>query len=1837
MEVFTNKTTPGDESAIKRGKIVPDGAVNLAFVKSPVMTPDKNVVIVDTSRLVNENIILQENTTKLYYSNALGMLVDATGNPVVDDEYPVISDEFNVAGDVSGIDLTDEDPLPFLHTSRYFHIDFVGLTLGGDQAPYVGNKIKVVDADGHPYVDDNGSPRYVIKIAPAFTLNASENQSAYRVLAYVDTDLNESLYLIYNKIELDTSGILKNEQINFQEILNPQRYYRYTPEESEVVDTVNRKRKIFSTKPINLKEQLLGIPSPAINGYKVYVPKKAVGDPRIFQLFRWRLTCEFIKNFEISTSTDLPINCGVIVTNTDPNSASGTVLGVIANSPVNQSNINLANPLNTGQSNIDKTSAAYWYVNFDTISNTDLAQFDALVWAPTKDFDFGPYLSKIDYFTSSLGRKLFIDTDSLVAVSNLDLTVSSPLAPYNGDISTQRTPGSSAIRHIDPYFDASTLGGWAINGAEPLSAYQGSYGNGTNVQYISASSSYKSLMDIQETHYQSITTTSVTDTVVQVNDMYTSTVPYSIFSDGVQVANNVWSVTVPTMPGGATFDRVELWCNRNFTANVGSHAVMYLNDAFGVSESSPVTEVGPSGIAATTLIFTNTDPAAVGEVFQSDFAVLDGGNFHITSGVMRATLFYHIDTTINNTHNVGLPHSVPITYQVPVTTTYPVTVSRGNLVFSTFGNLQSAVSGVAGAQEFIYNFLLYAAGNKKLYQINDQNYASNLFFSTNWQASWVINNPLAGDQVLTDDEKQRFNFVAQPKDLNDTEPFWQRRLSDSTCKELIDTSLPPDVLQNTAGLTRQYTLEVTNSQVETTNTLDDPIVPYAWTSAYTPHFVVPADLGTYVIQDENITAQLASGTYSYKIYPPKPYSAQARSLYLSASTMMTPQSTTWTAVGVATETYDVDITDPNQEIIQQTVVSTPVTETAQVELSWWNNSNRAFFQQTNLSYTGSQQPNGIALWSENNYYAAQWGSSRLNWPYNGMTGRYELGNSGEVPKFIQDFLNTLNYFTLAVNPSVGRYLLPGGALDIDGIYGAKTKTAVLALQQAFNCIYQDGIVDAETWAVIGAQILRWDMESKGATDYRRFYDYPKFHMQKQLISDGDSSTHFAKRSWTQGGPASIWDLIMVSFDQPYAIHAVGVIPFVDGNTPTIIVNTVDVKSQFLPVQLNGYDSTNAILTNLWHRVPDNTLDYIPLAFPIVADTIIIGLGQDGPAWDDSRMFGVRDIIAYAEVQQTRTVDTLRDSVITVPGITTVSKQARDIKITSSGTVSGIATDVDWVAQATPDYAGSGSLSNIIWESVTTDNANVIATVSTSGQVTLKNTLSVSQNGSGISYGTMLPSGSTYSMTTDGKRNVIPETGWISKSDGIKLLCDSSNNPIGFPAFPPSTPSDDTQRHYVNLTLTPYNTEASVHMAFYDINRQEFIVNDSGVSEIPYTEYIDRGPFNVYIAVLATLELDAQNTFSTQSDSTSIIPNLWAMPVYGVTTKSGSRITLEALPPNLGAEDVWPVAVRDGNFSRVYNVQTGQQLTTYLQGYAGTSVYAYYGIPEAQRGGWSTIYGVPNADVKGEEPLILDDNLIQVRQAPILEVQMPTMTPSDADPVRPIFTVWQKSNPNAAWVPLPWTEIQDYNTSTGEIYLKTPLAINDSSLLKVDYTTVRRHYYFKQYNSAMLNLNPYPGQSRSLLGKAVYIYILPEYVRDANGVLITASVQTQTLRFTTDPSVFNVSNPNYDPLAVELGVVYMSTALDINDLVILDTRRRGGGAKDSIANTNLIQLLNEASMYWDVNYGAGMLYQKGGFIIVRLPAALSNDFTEAQIRQVIDHNITAGVKYKLEDLNGVDWS
>lgn len=2014
VKPFVNETQDGNERALKKGWSVPREGLPLSYAKAPRLSPKDNVVIVDTSRAVEQNVTAIQDQRAIYFANSLGILIDGDDNAVVSDDRPYVTDVFSTDDDYTKVPesaYTPEAVLPFLHVSRHFHVDSPALTVGDELLTFDNETVRVVDNQGREYTDSVGNRRYKIKIVPAVTrdqevptwsspteigslvawwdpldindvndaqpvsewedisglevtlaqttednqplwyggilpqgpsvgfdgdasmqtdsidrwnrlhdgsehtvaivvrndadnagrvlstLNSLSNGSgtlftyassgtevrrvinsggtaivddsasvgdddiaiiisrvqndehllrvngnevtstasgafdtgdsaqdgltvgamspsdhslaldghlgdivvvdkaldsqeissleswliakykniltiadatgdepperdswAYRVHVYIDSKDVSELRLEYNKVEVRSDGTLDAFHSDWQERLNPIGLFEYRPEESEVVDPDNRKERIFSSKSINQKERLLGNPDTDVDGYKIYVPKKAVGDPRIYQLFRWRIVCEFTKEHTVDLADDEVLYCGVAVTSDDLSrnvpSQAAYALYNLERSHYNVTNTTFRNPLRSNHGNLDKEKRSYWLVNID---EDDISQFDLLIWTPTEGTDTNQYASKIDDYVRNHNGSMFIETTTRTSAMSNVVDVSGSLRP-NGiavvsedndrvDPSTLRTADTMPedLERADLH-----LGGW-------------------------------SLRDEQDILYDSI----------------------------------------------------------SFMQARGTAARFLMHD----DEYAPVFEAQDTSSDSWEPV-ASVREIEWGRIFQSTLGVL----------ATCSRLFDHTDGS-----QVSRNYSSRI---------------------ADVSNYQSFINGspVQGAMKTLFNVALKAVRARSLVGTEEDSFSTVWHFPTPWRGSWVID---ANQELLNEEEREVNLYSLEPRDLTaedpDDTPIWKRQLDESTVEELIDRELQkvidnPGVRARAEGASRSYTIEITNPKVYTHERIFGEAHPWAWTDAYSPRFVVPPDIGPHVVkQERNEEGELGVEggewdelTYSYRVYPERPYGGYVVASYIQSEVDTVASKTNWKATGEArlTSEYEVEIPGEEYEVeIPGEVKQKPdreETKTREVELSWWDAPQTGSREWVLVHDTDSREsddvprmktpwkyigwPHGIRTWQGHNYYTSNWGPGHQNWPDYGQTVRVVRGSRGDHVKFIQEALNRF----------MDASYMPGNRLAVDGIYGPRTSGAVETLQSTMEARYVDGVVDAETWAIIGYQILRSNQlvrKSSDGGDWTHWFTRPEKAIQWQNISNFDTDVWWAKRSWIENGPSVIWDLLQIVFDRKYEIIGATIVPFVSGrsNTDDIMVRSVDVRNQ--PFTLRNYDPNSGIVTNLPHRPKDGEEHFVPID-QVRGNTLIVGVGQDrGTGWGSSRQFGVRDVRARAKIKETVTIpgEEYQEEGETVtkrrPSETITKTKEEDVELIDTGTVT-VESFTDTTRRAQAHHASEGTLSNVRWNSVSVDNDNVNAEITSSGKITFSSILlDYTFDEDKARKGPDMPGGidTYYAMNINKQLFPFPETGYVSRQDGVKLLCDENRRPVGFPPLPTGVSGDSTQRHFTRYTLKSDGNHSSVEMHLYDQKRDEFIVNDNGDSEMSYLEYMRRGPHNVYIAVTSDYQRVEEETIP-QDDDSPLLPQRWAYPVYGVHTEGSSRIHLESLPPNLSVRDMWPLAIRDGRFtrsiklSRFYDME---QLPEYLADYKGDEVTAVYALPETNASGFSLLYGPPWADVRGEIPEIVADDLIRVRQTPIMMLRYPTVRPTHADPMRPVIEFQVRDEVGAPWKTLSWKDFADWDTSTGEVYLKQRLTHNDPRLIRANYTVERQHYYLKSFENEVINLNPYSQRYIDQMrfeGKGLYVYILPYYMRDSRGRVIEESVAQETVHVTTDPSIFDPLDPDYNPTAIMLGVVYVIPGSDPEDVSMFDVRRRGGGVRDDADLEEVTRVANDATSYWDISTFTGTGYQESGFIIVRLPEELKDRFTTGEIKETLHRNVAAGVEFKIEDIKGNEW-
>ncbi len=1707
MDKFTNITDNGNEKAIRKGHRVPDDAVNLAWVTSPGLNPEDNLAVIDTSAIYSENSIDVENQTAVMYANALGVLETYDGNQLIEDEYPVVSDVFSVDEDFSlvpGSEYKPEHVLGFVHKSRFFHIDYAGLCLGSTLQAYPNEAVQVVNSKGQNYVDQNGNPRYRIQITPAqYLIEDNDREALYRVYAYVDTDLNEDLYLRYNCVQLNEENKIGLQRSDHREILNPKPYFQQTPEESEVVDPANRKKKQFATQPIGKKDQLLGTTASTSNGYKVYVPKKAVGDTRAFQLFRWRVGCTFSERFTVDPIRDPQvIRAGVIVTNSRPQSDTAFTFYNLERSNYNAAGLKFVNPLveENPNNSTPKTSRNYWQVNINTLSDVDMAKFDILIWTPgTTTFNMEPFLGKIINFTGNHGGTMIFDTNNLGRISGLGLEVGYPIDPRTR-VPTVPIVDSNLWKYVKGWTMRFTraeqeilaqaqvrLGGWDLYDRQ-----------GTAELYT---------INRYRINYKDGDRRDAVQRIISKNSNWVSVL------EGEDEANNYRPLVVRSK------------------ANNGTNSTDY--------------EPG-------NLIFSTIG---------------------ITQNV--SYLLSHVNGKISSTNS-------------------------GTSIAST-PDYDKFINGhlVEGSYKFMYNIALLAVYGKRLDSTDESLFSSTWTQYTNWEGSWAINND---EGVLSTLEIQENDFQVMPESPTNSNPVWKRQLSGQTVKQLIDGSMSEADKRKVQGTHREYFIEVTNPEVSTEErtSLSDNSVPYAWTKAYTPAFKVPAELGPHIIRKDNIIGDYSQGNFMHKSYPSKSFGLRVVANNVATEQHHVPKVATYRA------TADVTL-----------VRTTGATNSTESILNWVEDGRGTYGTSTRPHEYGLQVPEGLVTWQDGNYYSSKWGPGNLNWPHWGMTERLSRGVTSDTVAFLHHALNQV------FNSPTGKFG------DNDRYYGSKSESAVRAFQQAFGARFVDGIVDAETWFLLGNQIAR----RQGTLNVGRFgnlYSMPSRHILKQNASDNSDLTRFVKRSSTRDSPAVIWEMLKIELEDKYRIHGVTVIPYLMGNARDIMFRSVDVRN--FPVPMKDYDSRSGKLTYMPFRPRHGQRFHLPFG-PYNGDTVILGFGQDKPSgWGTSRVIGLQDVLIHTTGGRPNGTTQVINTTVEITGTITLPKTG------------------EYEVTLRPPAGLNGTVTNILWTSIEVlDNTDVSAEIKDArkGLASLTSFYISNLNNSKIVYGPAIasnyPENVFYSMNENRVLNPGRETCRISKTDGIKLICTSDRKPYGVPKMGAAAGANELQNHFTSLTINRFATDHSVQLGFYDVAAKEMIRNVRGEPEISYLEWLRRGPDNIFVALISNYSEDTKTPFP-PVDNAPLLPYLWAMPVYGLTYRKGSVIQIEKPSRDLDFYDLWSLPIRTGNFDRKVTLprQTQQPITGFYSQYQGATLEAHYEIAEAEKTPWSLTHGRPYRDISDETPRLLDERTVQVRQPPIRMVDAPTQNPGPADPARPVFKVYVRESVGAPWGEVPLSEIRDYNASDGTIVLNEALNSTNRDLVKVSYTSGRPVYYYKGTKDEPLILNPYLNESHQYLETPIYIGLVPKYVKNLTpgnnyGQIIPESVTDETLSWTLDlNSKLDPSSPEYNPFYVQLGVVYITAAANINKLAIVDSRRRGGGAKDGRTLEDLQKSMEESQFYWDVNHGSGLPYQVGGFVTIRLPASLKDRFTKDEITGILSKNITAGVMFKIEDLDGQEW-
>jgi hypothetical protein len=1809
MKVFNNeKTQANNEQVIRQGTFVPSGSVNLGWVKAPSLNPEDHFLLIDTTQ--GETISKSDLT--IGYSNPLGMLEDETGNQAWPMEFPVVGDRF-IDGKIER-----GSALPYAHISRYFHLDYVGLGYQGSLTELESeSKVKVIGNNGREYLDANGEKRYSVHVIAVPSERPDDTRDGlYRLWVFLDTDLeNDDLYLSYHKVEIDdVTKEVKSEFINYKEPINAIEYFSYLPEESEVLDQASLDKRVFSTKPIDLKDQIVGKIKPSYKGWKIQVPKKAIPDPRRFEPFRWRVACEYSRQIDPSetinrTQPPAPVNAGIVTFNNSNYSATRAnyLLHQLNQSAFNKGGAHFSNPLADPDSRGDE--ASYWHVPIKDLSPANLSKYDILIWAPSSDVDLDEYLSTIEMFTETYGGTFILETSSRIDITNLPgVTFSSKLTSLRNATVTRGRANSLSFVDNPTVENDSAYGIWE----EWPPKFEDLWTENSYSSELLQKMNFLGGWDLDDTNERTVSA-------------------YGSYND---------DVVTPINPLGVQFiDTLS-------------------SDWDSIATANQTSDEAPKSILAR-------------RKYRS------GGSLYIsTACIFEDHLLAEAESIDSSSLQID------------------VLSKLASADFQNFGySINSAV--MEGEMKLRLNIMLLATAfspSTNTREVIGSGYSDDyerqaFTVYSDWESTWVIN---AHNEVLSDEEKARFNFALLPKDNLDPEPVWQRMLSEKTVSEImaekineIDPEKTNPTFKNLQGLDKRYIILVTNPSIETYrhSFIGDETIPSAWTYNFSPKFLIPADLGPHVIREELVESTGNVGIGNIQT-PPQPYRLQATSQYKTFSSNDSSVNVSVTLTGKARRTYK----HPDQTI-QVTTLTNPPSSAAASGLPdllpavregfyadkylHWSDHGSGVLAPGRNHIMNSMTPTGIDTWSDANYSKA---TKTNNWGYWGMHGYAHPGGTGYSVRVIQQILNYLIFFK-----TIG-----GPGLKEDSKYGPLTESRVRALQTRAGALYIDGTVDAETWSILGYSLLHlgevpgFDAAVRG-TDIERLLKLCRDQLKLDNTSTHDSNRSYIKSSWSRNGPNTIREGFLIKFDagqsdwdvsNQFDMYELRVTPIVNTyvQDKTFVIDWLDVGTN---LSLSGYNYSRASHGAVNYSCTSNQAVHIPFSSR-KGNSVIFRMSQSGAAgWGTARSLGVKDIAVlakkyvrndpppdpeYTTTTRVKIGKTVVEEVdVTVTYVTTLKtgvKKQFPVRVGKNFSVedSKIVT-IDGAKDIT-EAIYPATISDIKFTSIVTSpsiyDPEIVETTiqgTVSGQTSYQsyaltyNGTTQSATESNYILGQKIGDGSISYYTKDTSGDIHPYSrtyGWVSKAEGLTLVCDVDGEPIGFPVSSPQ----DAQRSesgFTRIVLDSFETDNRLDYGFYDTNTSSWLTNVIGEPEISFYDYIRRGPSNIYIAVQTDYQREGLNNTSLE-DLPILRPFKWAMPAYVVKSRGEPSLKLVDLSKRLSVRDPWPITVGTGSFTRKVEISSdyASTSTNYLKDYGDKSLTAHYTAQEGLAGPWSSLLGRPFIDVDNEQPRLLSQDTFEVNYYPIASIREPTLNQNDADPITPFLTVETRVDLNSSWVELGLNDLDEIKVNTGIVKLKVPLAEQDERLIRVSYTARDFTHKFKHDGTNKVNLNPYILRTErpEWLDVPLYVYIKPAFIVDnSTNEVIVDSKSDRTLHVTEEPFIFDLSSELYDPTLYRLGVIYVSSVSGIDDLTILDTRVRGGGAQHHL---EMEDLNSEADSYWDTDPKKVYSYQKGGFVVVRLPKDILADWkVRDSLETIVRRNLTAGTVFELQDLNGND--
>jgi hypothetical protein len=574
-------------------------------------------------------------------------------------------------------------------------------------------------------------------------------------------------------------------------------------------------------------------------------------------------------------------------------------------------------------------------------------------------------------------------------------------------------------------------------------------------------------------------------------------------------------------------------------------------------------------------------------------------------------------------------------------------------------------------------------------------------------------------------------------------------------------------------------------------------------------------------------------------------------------------------------------------------------------------------------------------------------------------------------------------------------------------------------------------------------------------------------------------------------------------------------------------------------------------------------------------------------------------------------------------------------------------------------------------SVTLDNV-AITQVSSNGNLVTGNPvgLEISNNTYSLATSAVYYSGSQifniskslstgYKLRTIDGRIFSDSRNSVDVNDGILLLCNDQGMPLGMPTSSEintqltgisSITDEEIDLRYGSFVVkNEIENQDGFIYGFYDILQKEFLGHT-----ISYIDIISRGINNIFIGVCA---IDADG--NTQNKNEYIGPTLnttfkpvnvplkTIVPVYSVKTNSNSSIKIGKMNDNLSKFDAWPLPLSAGSFWKKIFISSENKWSDWKTSYIGQELTAQYTTINEFKTASSELFGFGYQDIINETPLVLSANKIKVNCTPILAWNYPTNNKNSiAGIIKPQIKIYTRESISSEWVEVTYSSIKDIDCYNGLIEFNKNIIPQNPELLKVNYTTINKDILLNHINGEPIPLNPVLNSNNIYYDQPLYIYLIPKNIykkqnienNTSNLIKINDYSYDTPIQFTYDESIFDSRSSKCDPFALPIATIYVSNNPYNIPPETIDLRLRGGGIAIDKSNHELIEAIPEVLSFWDVYSPNGKAYNKGGYVIIRIPEEVKDYFVDQkEIYNIISNNLTAGIAYELQDMDGNSWN